>query len=480
MQAIKERTMFGQVGHENNPDPRTFKKTPQNKDSGVRSVSFEDYCLANTGKYMSGHQFAKSYFADSMLREQSESIARRLQPFLEKDGHAQLLRASDKHLITHCTNQVIAVPEFANNNFLPYMAAKNRNQMSLGLQYFLEHHGARGRDGKPLARYMVATFGKRVRMNKARARAERSKRVLARFMEEAKRRFGTQFFFVGWEYTINKKKTLHWHANVVYENPFFLDGGEKFFEFLAEFERKNGMKASDNGRLQNIHEVCKYPFKPVELNMLDDVELYELFKFSYRRRYFELLGRAKTMRAGHRKDKLRYGKMRESVVLRQSSCLFERTFDDTEVANEEEQPRREPENILLCSTAPSFAYGMWAEGATLVWNYNPRAMGEESQMRLTYLRHISSIYREEWERKQCPHPETAKRVSEAALRAYEADDDFEVVEALWEGDFRNQRSYVPDNGTISPESPSGFGTSPPNDEITEVGEGGFLSIFGVK
>ena len=465
--------VFGRVGHENNPDPRSFKKPQENKAPAGRSVSFEDYCLQNTGKYMNGENFAKSYYASEDLRQQSEDIARRLEPFLERDGKPSLMKKSDKVLITHCTGQIIEVPEFANNNFLPYMAAKNRNQMGQGLEYHLENEARTGRDGKVLARYLTCTFGKRVRIHQASRRADKAKATLSYFMEECKRRFGTQFFFVGWEYTIDRKKTIHWHANVVYENPFFMDGGAAFLEFCNEFEESYGMKSSDNGRLQNIHEVCKYPFKPVELNKLDDAELYELFKFSYRRRYFEMLGSAKRMRAQHKKEKLRYGKVNDRVVLRQTSCLFERTFDDIQEPNEEREPRKTPENILLCSVAPSFAFGMWSEGATLVWNYNPRSMGEESQIRLSYLRHISAPYREEWERKQCPHPETAKRVSEAAKSSWLNDETYDVVEALWEGDFRARRSYVPDNGTISPESSQSFKEHPPNDDA----ERGFLSIF---
>ena len=450
-------------------------------------LSFDEYAVLNTGKFISPSRYAKSTYNDNRLKEQSIDLAKRLEPKLLQYGYKPLLSKSDKVMKTLITRQIIEVPEFSNTNFLPYQAKKNRNQFLLSLEHFIENEAPADWRGNTYLRYGVLTFGQRVTLKELPRRMDEAKENVSRWIEEARKKYNTEFYFVGWEYTINEDKTFHWHANILYQNP--VSDTEIQKEFTKWSDNFISGTFEDCGRIENIQEMVKYPFKPAEMDHLNDKELFKLYRFCFRRRFFEKLGHFREYSS--RNKHLRYGRVNGIVVTREPNCLFSPEQEKESLEKETEQDKKDPKNILLCTVAPSFSFGMWSEPAVLIWNYEPNAMGEAAQSRLDYIEHIAQPYRDEWKRKGCPDPRTAVAVSKAALDAgLDGEKAKSNVRALWD----SSDPYGVHNGTISPEIQKeynyddlfevidhGFEIPPPEiDEVATSQPYNFLSIFQME
>ena len=380
----------------------------------TNTLSFDDVMRVNTGRFMQPSIYAKNKKADAVNKALTERIAKKL----ERAG-IEVQKESNMTLVTDVTKLELVIPNYRNIVFLPTQAQKNRRQMQMLAEYFLQR--------EKYWRYAVITFGERVTIDEFEQTWADAKQRLNEWRKKMRRKHKIEFALVGWEFTVDKNETYHIHANVVYRPPFFADGGKAFRKDTSDHF---GAWWNDAGQLKNAAEVVKYSFKPTEISRVSDDNLPRLFNATFNKRFFEVLGDMAKLRAKLNKDGKKFTRVGGRVRTRYKEEIFPSAETPGEEA--EEQQTRDPKNIIVARVPPSF-HTMWAEGATLVMNYTPDAIGEKAQERLLEVRRNQFEARAYWDAMGAPAPATALAMAQAA-EAAEADDVDCNVRALWNSD----------------------------------------------
>ena len=414
-----------------------FEWQPANQPEAPASqlvLDFDDFQRSNTARFIPPAIYHENWQRQELIRTQSEGMAEKLEEMgvpTRQDGPSMVM-------ITAVTRQVTEVERFRNINFIPSMAQKNRRNMLNDLEHFLSVIDPNVAGA--FARYLVATYGQRIKVKYGRLNLLKAirkfKKKLARWRAEARVRFGIRILFQGLEFPRDADGTYHLHANILYVPPLMLNG--EWEEFLAWSHAWFGTWIKDNGRIQNIREMVKYPFKPNDVRGADGHELKWLYENTFKTRIVEALDTFREWRSWKNSQNLKVGRIAGRTYLRRPQPIFAERLDDD--GEKKERDRSSPENIIIARMTPGFYATLWSEPAILVMNYNPRTIFEKSRERLLEVELYSHEARAIWDAKGAPDPATALAMAAAAKA-----DDATNVRALW----RSANFYIVHNGTIT-------------------------------
>ncbi|UMA67307.1 hypothetical protein LVO79_21195 (plasmid) [Roseivivax marinus] len=407
-------------------------------------ATFDQVLRLNTGAFMPPKQWAKQRRAAERLERQTEDLC----DALESEGIQARLETNITRM-SLIDGQTTRQRTYRNVCFLPSIAKKNRRDQLNDLAYYLENI-----DGS-YWRYLVITFGERIPAHGDLAGAITSaNEKMAKWRERVLTKLGVQVGFTGLEFPRNPDGSYHLHANVLIQTPLFFDGGAEFRELT---HRHFGTWWRDNGRIGDLRELVKYPFKPNSMEGADPAELAWLFHSTFRRRITRLMGPIAEFRRGRKEDGLRVFRLRNRYRLREVAQILPAENAESEDEDEKDGPGGGGENILVARAAPSFLDGMWASPSILIWNYNPKPAeaNRRSHKRLETVHRWMADARADWELAGAPDPLVAREMAAAALR----DDGDTNLRALWrrESAADSRGIYIVHNETISSPDDDGGG-----------------------
>lgn len=392
-----------------------------------------------------------------VLREQTEALAK----LLEEAGEKARLDTTMTFL-TSVTNIRTDHVAFRPTMFLPEVAARDRRPMLNALEYYLEEiHEAPAH-----VRYGVVTGGDLVPAMKKGALRKAMRdmsRKISKIAHEADREWDVEFLFRGGEFTRATARERHEtsgtladvarmtpdlvlyhpHQNFLYR-PRTKMSAEKWAEFLTWMRDRFGTHWADNGPIRDLREIVKYVVKPADLlegdKPIDADEAKWLFHELVKLRQMAPLGCFKEwwkeLKADGCKIVRRHaGDVSELVIARKSKRLDHSEDEAAASAIDPDAPERpetdekrddtkkeyigEAENIFLGVTLPQHSATPWAEPVLLIHNYNPRPVSQSSLDRLQEIRHEQIYWREQWDKKGAPAPETALLIAKEWERAGE-------------------------------------------------------------
>lgn len=404
-----------------------------------RSFTHQRVSEKNLAWALDPGRWSESQKRRAKIRSQSDALA----DLLEKAGIEARIETGMVSL-SAITGVVTPITAFRPSRFIPEIAARERRPMLNGLSYYLEEIY----DEPAYVRFAVITAGDLIPAGgkgELRKGIQKHSRKISRWASIAFERYGMETLFRGSEFTrqtARERKLLdrypdnpplyHVHGNVLYR-PHRLLSEEQWAEFLAWTKSFFGTHWKDNGRIQDLREIVKYVVKPGELldgeKPLDPDEakwLYEeLFKArltapmgSFKEWWKELgkqRGKVVRVRAG---ETSRLAIVTKSVKLdhsEEASSSGEDPIDET--SSDPVEPSQEApgtaENIFVGVTMPQWIHSPWAEPNLLIMNYRRRPASNGGYDRLQEILHERSFWRELWDKKGAPTPETALQIAEA-------------------------------------------------------------------
>lgn len=416
------------------------------------ALTFDEVMRLNMGAFMPPTAWVKQRRDGELRDAQTEAFAEAL----EGQGIAAR-RESNIVRIDDVTGEITKIPAYRNICFFPSVAKRNRREQMLDIEYYMKKVDPNG--GK-YWRYIVLTFGERDKIpafGELKDAKRAAQKMVARWRERVLKPLGAQVGFVGWEYPRDEETgTYHLHANVLLLTPFWLDGGAEFREkttghFGEVVERgdeppeRQNYWWRDNGRMQSVEELVKYPFKPNSLAGADDEELAWLFHETFNQRVTNILGPISEWRKSRKDRGLKVFRMKQEIRLRFVCNISaeDNCFDDD--PSEREDVGSGGENVIVGREAPSFRNGLWATSGTLVWNFNsiPAQNAIKSRRRLDAMCGYWADARADYVASGAPDPEVARKIRDAALAGENGETN---LRALWRSQGAN---YIVHNDTIS-------------------------------
>jgi len=459
---VKKTTKLEDYADEFDWQPANETEIP----SGRRILSFDDFQNSNTARFLPPSKFHENHHAQERLKKQSFEMADKLES-LGIDAYQK--KAPRMVLYTTVTKQVKEIPQLRNINVFPLIGQKNRRPMLNELEHYITNIDPRA---KEFGRYLVITAGQRVKYKNGKLNLRKMekilKRKLARWREEVLEPLGIECIFQGIEFPGDEEKghSYHLHANVLIVPPFLHDDG--WSQFLHDTHKHFGTHWRDNGKIENLREMCKYPFKPNDVQGADAYELKWLYENTFGMRIFEALGGFREWRRSIKDQGLKVGRIGGKTYLRhpQPPIFNEDPDEDGEL---KPRDKSNPENIIVGRMTPGFYATLWSEPAVLIMNYNPNSVFEKSRERLLEVQIYSDEARRIWDAKGAPDPQIALAMAKAAIA-----DDVTNVRALWKSD-----PYIVHNGTISSDEHEVIEETfvPLEDDPPDPPEIDFLSIF---
>lgn len=315
-----------------------------------------------------------------LLRSQSEHLADQL----ESVGHkARIIRAKDDGLMLVGAVSGIRheVQQYRNINLIPAVAQSNRAIYRKELEFFLKDH--------PYTRYAVLTGGTRVAgFGRLQDEMKALSRRISKWAKACRDEWNVHVFTRIFEFPRNEDGTYHLHANVLYE-PQERMTEERWKAFLEWSHKVLKYHWKDNGRIKNLREIVKYPFKPESLNGIDAEELGWLHSELFNRRIFTAFGQFADFRKSYKAKKLKLVSVGGQVQLMKKEVFVVRDEAARELSEKTEDfdldyetgELIKQENQFLAVTTPTYMSGPVAEPYILVRNYRPWPRGEASMAR---------------------------------------------------------------------------------------------------
>ena len=310
--------------------------------------------------------------------------------------------------------------------FLPVVAQRDTAPVRNALLYFVLHHTL-GR----YARMATVTTGGRVPVGgDLRGRLDTSSRNISRWAHEAEERFGVVVLFRGAEFPRGfdvggvAGPSYHVHQHVIYGMRRRLEEHE-WTAFLRWSESRLGgfgWTFTDNGRLADPMEACKYPFKPGDLNDAPDAEIAWLYHETFRahlrqpmREFRDFLrgleGHTRTLtlpdgemivreplKVGFVDRQDGAGSRLEIVAKRTRSAAPERDEDEPD----EDAERSQPENIIAHTTAPTATTAPVATPKLRVLNFTLEPKTADGRARLEDVLGMITYTQREWTTRGLP------------------------------------------------------------------------------
>lgn len=425
------------------------------------ALTFDQVMRANMGKFMPPRAWVKNRKDGDRLLEQTEAMAEAL-------GRQGIVarRESNIQRIDDVTGEITDIPSFRNICFLPVVAKRNRRDQILDIEYYLSQIDPHN------WRYVVITFGDRIDAFGDLKEAKRNaSRKIARWRERVLKKLGVKTGFVGWEYPRNDDGSYHLHANVLIKTPFFADRGAAL---RSKTHEHFGSWWKDCGKINNVSELVKYPFKPNSIDGANDAELAWLHGQTFGERICNILGPIQKWRKHRKESGLKVFKMRQELRLRFVCRISaeDNCFDDD--PTERADVGSGGENVIVGREAPSFRNGLWATSGTLVWNYNPQPDQKalKSRRRLDAMHGYWADARADYVASGAPDVAVARQMRDAALAAENGDTN---LRALW---VAGGDQYIVHNDTITSRTDDAeslieewFDPPPPPDNVIQLHPG---------
>jgi len=368
-------------------------------------LSFFDILAANTGWQQSPEQWRKASSRYQALASQTKRIALAL----ESLGIRARLESDNVIDLGEVTGEFQTTENYRAIRFLPLIAQRERRPILNALRYFHLHHAL----GKYL-RYAVVTFGVRVPVfGDLRQSIQAGQRAISRWAHEADRDWNVAVLFRGIEFTVNLDRSLHPHANILYA-PRQILSKERWSEFLSWTKRRlGGVIWKDCGRLEKPDEAIKYPFKPMELDILKRHDLAWLYHETKR------LKLASPLRdfAEFRKE---LNKLGQKIVMVNHKggarlCRLRKSSRDNVERNKIDDQVQE--NLILCRSAPQFRFGPYAQAVIRILNYTTEPKTILGRRRLEQINIYRNESRKFWDENGAPSPEIAIAVARGQANA---------------------------------------------------------------
>ena len=337
--------------------------------------------------------------------------------------------------------------------FLPEVAQRDRRPMLNALIVFRRKHRRHGK----FMRYAVVTGGPSIPLLglshakqssdptktaedfALRARIRELSRSVSRFAQWADQVHDIDVVFRGIEFTVKQRDgdnflSVHVHANVLY-TPRRLLKETEWQAFLTGADAQfHGYWWKDCGKLERANEAIKYPFKPIELEVLTDeptaekdAQLGWLFTQTFGLPMTQPLGAfrawcndtfwtvdvaadGKPRRRQHRKAGLvdfEGGAVLDVIAVRKR---IGKRRDAHKIVRDDRLPR---ENMLLGYTMPQRRFSPWASPLALVMNPTALPMTVCGQETLDRIDARRRALLPNWYMNGAPDPEVALTVGRA-------------------------------------------------------------------
>lgn len=390
------------------------------KGSSSNPWTLEEIVEEDTGKGIDPQDWQKFKERELKLKQQTEAFADTLE---EYGIPARLNR--DITAVGLVTGIQYELQQYRNINFLPTVAQKNRSQYQKELAFFLQKH--------PYTRYAVITDGIRIQsFGSLKKSMSLFSRKISKWSHEIRVRYNIEVFCRVFEFPRSEEDgSYHLHANILYEPPKLSDDEwNNFLQFTSDYF---GTWWKDNGRIQNLDEIVKYPFKPESLDGCQGNELVWLASELFNRRIFTAMNSfaefRRWLKDSGQKILIRSGK----PTLMKKECFV--CHDDTT----QQQEKRDPvdaENMLLAITPPQYLTP-FKEPVALVQGLNWTPRGDKSMNRLADLLIWQTKARDAWHLNGAPDPAVARKYAEALAVANNVKP------------FKTRSNYIVHNTTIS-------------------------------
>lgn len=448
-QAQRIQEQLGELAYQ----PHLTEVTPGAK------LSFQQAYEAAVGQYMPPDVYAENALANQFIEEQTSQMALKL----ESVGVQTKINGPAISMVCLLTGQHREIPSYRNICFLPSVAKRNRRPYLNTLEYYVTHKAP-----SEYWRYMVVTAGDLIPVKHGKMNLKRQivwfKKRLSRWRERICRKYHMDVVLQAIEMPMKNGK-IHLHANILYKPNAFLVGNG-WNNFLQETKAAYGEKwFKESGRIKNIREMVKYPFKPNEVRDASAHDLKWFFENTFGMRIVEFLGGLRSFKTELKNSKRKVFRINGNLAIRDlehrfddrdgfeteldsldpdSDAMAEALADqdaievrDTDHEQTPELPKSVAENIVLCRMMPNFAFGNFAAPSALILNYQPRPILQASQDRLAYLAYYQDDARRIWREKGLPDPRCLPQLHEACING-----DAGKIEAIYS-------HYIVHNGTIS-------------------------------
>lgn len=364
-------------------------------------LTLQELVDAETGRKMD----TKSWFITKERRQKLTQQTNAMADALESEGIAARLDRGNLCFVGLVSGVVHEIEQFRNINFLPDVAQKNRSIYQKELEFFLSD--------KPYTRYGVVTNGKRIEAKHLRKSMKSFSRKISKWVHECREDWDMEVFCRVLEFPRGEDGTYHLHANLLYQPVRKLAKGE-FSAWLLWTSHYFKTRWKDCGRIENLQEIVKYPFKPESLVGAAPAELSELHHQLYKMRVFSAFGSFAEFRKGYKAAGLKPVKVRGEVEMMRKETFVSRRDDPN--PGEDLRPASDPkdsENLVYAVTVPCFMSGPLKEPYALVKSFREFPSGEASQSRFADIMFWRMKALDAWEANGGPDPAVLRSFWEA-------------------------------------------------------------------
>ncbi len=368
-------------------------KARHDKNGGEAATKIEDLLTANTGIGVPLHVWRKVRRRNEALKAQTRTLA----DSLESAGIPAYQRNNPVSLIGDVTGCVDTPDQFRRIRFLPLVAQQERAPMRNALRYFLKTWNKGS-----YVRFAVVTAGPRIPLgNNLRGEIQSFHRLLSKWANLARQKFGVEMIFRGTEFTIDQARTFHLHANILYAPRQKLTP-EQWEKFLARTRSYVGAHWRDSGRLRKADEAVKYPFKPTEMGHLSPGDLAWLSIEIRQLKLMQPMGAFAEFCRELDNDGCKIAAIANDRGL--NLARVKRQNRDMPVQSLKLSPR---ENELIARTAPMPRFSPYREPCSIVRNYTTTPETGGGRFRLGLLQDRAQRAKAMWFKNGGPLPGVA-------------------------------------------------------------------------
>jgi hypothetical protein len=311
-----------------------------------------------------GRPIDRGAFIDSQSRarqllEQSKDVVRRL----EAEGIPG--RAAEPvHLVGICTGLSEPAVQFRNSNLIPTVQAKNVHDMLRDVRFVVET------TSRKQLRMAVVSNGWQP-LDSYREEHKRFTRLLSRFAAAKELdAWGIEILFYNVENTVQRDAggapMLNQHSHLLIRSRQRL-GAKRWTAFL-DWARSRFPKGyfHDAGRVVDPAECVKYAFKPAELDALTSAEFAELFRQTYRLKFFQPIGELRAMRRELKERRMKLVQVPAWFGATREERVWAVVAKAPVEAKQEKNDSGSSSNVIVGMTLPQPRFSVHAEPCLIV------------------------------------------------------------------------------------------------------------------
>lgn len=264
-------------------DPR------RGRNSTPGTISIDDLWSSLVGREIERGAWVDGMARDRELREQSETIAARL----ESQGIPARQKANLISIVGAVTQSASRATDYRNSNLIPFMQSRNVHEMLKHVGYCFDRY-----EQRQLRMYVISNGW--VPLDRYREEHMRFGRLLSRLAAEPwLARYGIELLYFNIENTIQRdsdgRAMLNMHSHVLVRSHRYL-GSLRWRELMARVSAYFPKAYAHDEAIESPAECVKYVFKPSEFSALSDAEFAELFRQTHRLKFFHPLGALRRFR----------------------------------------------------------------------------------------------------------------------------------------------------------------------------------------